>query len=211
MRPKFSIEHSQINSNDTIIRPDIPLGSKCVIGLERDGVINNTVVPYCYRIEDFNPISGSLDAITKLRLHGYQIVVITDQGGIEKGMYAPADVDRLHEHMLMLLGQAGCPSIDAIYYSASSRREDMYAKPNTGMFDRCEAEMPFIKFKNGFYVGTSIKDLKVALRIGATPVLVRSGANADVEKDLNKYSYRKLKEKTLIFDNLEHFANSMCI
>lgn len=182
---------------------------KCVIGLDRDGVINRDLWDYCYRVEDFDPIPGSLEAIAYLRNKGHKIVIITDQGGIEKGIYSPYDVDNVHNYMLQLLGQAGCPSIDAIYYSASSRKDDMYAKPNTGMFDRCEREYPNIKFRDGFYVGDKMKDLKVAVKIGATPVLVRTGYGSQTEEELNKWTYREIKKKTLIFNDLADFARNI--
>lgn len=183
--------------------------TKCVIGLDRDGVINRDLGTYCYKVEDFDPIPGSLDAIATMRRKGYKIVVITDQGGIEKGLYTQQDVDTVHLHMLDLLGKAGCSSIDGIYYSASSRKEDMYAKPNTGMFKRCEKEIKDIKFKQGYYVGDKIKDLKAAVNIGAKPVLVRTGYGLETEIELKKWTYRELKRRTLIFDTLEDFVNSL--
>lgn len=183
--------------------------TKCVIGLDRDGVINRDLGTYCYKVEDFDPIAGSLEAITDLRRKGYKIVIITDQGGIEKGLFTQQDVDTVHEHMFKLLGEAGCPSIDALYYSASSRKEDPFAKPNTGMFERCEREHKHIKFKGGYYVGDKIKDLKAAVNIGARPILVRTGYGLETEKELQKFTYRELKRKTLIFDNLKSFVETM--
>jgi D-glycero-D-manno-heptose 1,7-bisphosphate phosphatase len=111
--------------------------------------------------------------------------------------------------MLQLLGEAGCSSIDAIYYSASSRKEDPFAKPNTGMFRRCEKEFKDIKFKEGYYVGDKMKDLKAAISIGSIPVLVRTGYGLETEKDLNKFTYREIKRKTLIFDDLKSFVESL--
>jgi D-glycero-D-manno-heptose 1,7-bisphosphate phosphatase len=186
-----------------------PERSKCVIGLDRDGVINKDLMDYCWKIEDFEPISGSIEAVALLRRKGYKIVIITDQGGIEKSLYTPEDVDKLHVHMLDLFGQAGCRSIDAIYYSASGRKEDPYAKPNTGMFKRCENEIKDIKFNQGYYVGDKIKDLKAAMNIGAKPILVRTGYGLETEKELNKFTYRKLKAKALIFDDLQSFVKSL--
>jgi D-glycero-D-manno-heptose 1,7-bisphosphate phosphatase len=186
-----------------------PERSKCVIGLDRDGVINKDLMDYCWKIEDFEPIPGSIEAVALLRRKGYKIVIITDQGGIEKSLYTPEDVDKLHVHMLDLFGQAGCRSIDAIYYSASSRKEDPYAKPNTGMFKRCENEIKDIKFNQGYYVGDKIKDLKAAMNIGAKPILVRTGYGLETEKELNKFTYRKLKAKALIFDDLQSFVKSL--
>lgn len=183
--------------------------TKCVIGLDRDGVINRDLGTYCFKVEDFDPIPGSLDAIADMRRKGYKIVIITDQGGIEKGLYTQQDVDTVHLHMLDLLGKAGCTSIDGIYYSASSRKEDPFAKPNTGMFKRCEKEIKDIKFKGGYYVGDKIKDLKAAVNIGAKPILVRTGYGLETEAELKKWTYRELKRRTLIFDTLEDFVNSL--
>ena len=184
--------------------------TKCVVGLDRDGVINRDLGTYCYKVEDFDPIPGSLDAVATLRRKGYKIAIITDQGGIEKGIYTPEQVDALHEHMLKLLGEAGCFSIDAIYYSASSRKHDPSAKPNVGMFKRCEKEIPDIKFNQGFYVADKIKDLKAAMRMGAKPILVRTGYGAETEKELTKFTYRDIKLQVKIYDNLEYFVKELC-
>jgi D-glycero-D-manno-heptose 1,7-bisphosphate phosphatase len=183
--------------------------TKCVIGLDRDGVINRDLGTYCFRPDDFDPIPGSIEAIAELRRKGYKIVVITDQGGIEKGIYTEKDVESVHEKMFQLLGEAGCSSIDAIYYSASSRKEDPFAKPNLGMFKRCEREIKDIKFREGYYVGDKMKDLKAAYDIGAIPVLVRTGYGLETERDLEKFTYRKIKSKTLVFDDLMDFSRSI--
>jgi D-glycero-D-manno-heptose 1,7-bisphosphate phosphatase len=187
------------------------IAPRCVIGLDRDGVINVDAIDmskdYVYKVEDFKPIEGSLHAITKLRYLGHKIVVITNQGGISKGLYTSDDVEAVHSHMFDLLAQAGCPTIDALFYSESSLRSDMYAKPNTGMFKRCENEVKHIKFKQGYYVGDKISDLKAAYKMGARPVLVRTGYGEQTIKELNKFTNQKIKKKTIVFDDLLSFAN----
>lgn len=183
---------------------------KCVVGLDRDGVINIDLMDYCYKIEDFAPIEGSLEAIAKLRTSGYKVVIITDQGGIEKGIYTAEEVDQLHNYMFQLLGRAGCDSIDGLYYSTSSRKDDPYAKPNVGMFKRCEKEMPFVDFSKGYYVGDKMKDLKAAIKIGARPILVRTGYGLETEKELEKFTYRNIKKQTKVYDNLFQFVERLC-
>jgi D-glycero-D-manno-heptose 1,7-bisphosphate phosphatase len=183
------------------------IAPKCVIGLDRDGVINVDRGTYTYKGTDFEPIEGSLDAVARLRKHGHKIVVITNQGGIEHGLFTEEDVDALHQYMLELLGKAGCPSIDAIYYSSSSHKTDMYAKPNLGMFKRCQKEHQHIKFNKGYYVGDKLSDLKAAHKIGARPILVRTGHGLETEQQLNKFTYRDIKKKTIVFDDLSSFAD----
>ena len=188
------------NSTDNI-------APKVVVGLDRDGVINIDRGEYTYKVKDFEPIPNSLEAVAKIRRLGHKIAIITNQGGIAKGLFTEADVDKVHDYMFELLGEAGCLSIDALYYSASSVRHDMYAKPNVGMFKRCEDENPFIKFKKGYFVGDKISDLKAAFKIGATPILVKTGYGLETIKELNKFSNQKIKKKTIIFDNLMYVAD----
>ena len=200
---KFRPEEPQI---DPMQDPNY-IAPKCVIGLDRDGVINVDRGTYTYQPQDFQPIPGSLEAVAKIRRLGHKVAIITNQGGIEKGLYSVNDVENLHQHMLNLFGDAGCPSIDAIYYSVSSRKNDEWAKPNTGMFKRCEQEFPHIKFSKGFYVGDKISDLKAAHKMGAKPILVRTGYGLETEKELNKFTYKAIKKRTKIFDTLLDFAN----
>lgn len=187
----------------------ISVATKCVVGLDRDGTINEDLGTYVTKSQDFRPIPGSLEAVALLRKKGHRIVIISNQGGIEKGIMTQADVDTVHEYMFQLLGQAGCPSIDGLYYSASSRKDDEWAKPNTGMFKRCEKELPNIKFSQGFYVGDKISDLKAAAKMGARPVLVRTGYGLETEKKLNTFANKKLKKQTYVFNNLLEFAQAL--
>ena len=187
----------------------LKVATKCVIGIDRDGTINEDLGTYVTNRKDFRPIENSLQAIAMIRNKGHKIAIITNQGGIAKGAMTQEDVDDVHSYMFDLLGQAGCPSIDALYYSASSHKDDEFAKPNVGMFKRCEKENPHIKFKQGFYVGDKLSDLKAAVKIGARPILVRTGYGSKTEEELQKFTYQKLKKQTYIFNNLWEFAQAL--
>ena len=182
----------------------------CVIGLDRDGTLNRLQEHYVTNANEWIPIPGSLEAVAKLRHNGYSIVILSNQGGIEKGIMTIDDVDAVHEKMFSLLGQAGCASIDALYYSASDKKNNMFAKPNLGMFKRCERENPHIKFKGGYFVGDRICDLKAAFKVGATPVLVRTGHGLTTEKQITKTFKKFHQSQILIFNNLQDFADDIC-
>ena len=188
-------------------KPDY-VAPKCVVGLDRDGVINVDIGDYVYKVEDWEFEKGSLEAIVKLRKLGHKIVIITNQGGIHKGIYTEQDVDKVHEHMFKELGEAGCPSIDGLYYSACSHKSDMYAKPNAGMFKRAEKEIPHVKFKHGYYAGDRLRDLKAAMKVGAKPVLIRTGHGVETEELINsRFAYKKIAKAMLAFDNLAAFVD----
>ena len=184
---------------------------KAVVGLDRDGVINVDKGDYITKIEDWEPIPGSLEAIRMIRLKGYKVVILTNQGGISKGLQTHEQVDAIHNHMMKVFGEAGIFTIDGLFYAESSMREDYYAKPNIGMFHRAEKELLNGKrFKQGgFYVGDKMSDLKAAYKIGAKPILVRTGYGKQTETTLSKFSAEKIRKKTGVYDSLLDFAQAL--
>ena len=185
---------------------------KAIVGLDRDGVINVDKGHYITDPEDFEVIPESLAAIHRLRIKGYKVVILTNQGGITKGLQTHEQVEAVHQHMFEIFGRAGIYTIDGLLYSESSLKEDMYAKPNIGMFQRAEKEIfeGKIRFKQGgFYVGDKMSDLKAAFKIGATPILVRTGHGVATEGELKKFSKEKLRKKTKVFDNLLQFVERL--
>ena len=185
---------------------------KVIVGLDRDGVINVDRGHYITDPADFEVYPESLAAIRQLRLKGYKVVILTNQGGITKGLQTHAQVEAVHQRMFEVFGQAGIATIDGLFYSESSLKEDYYAKPNLGMFHRAEKEIfeGKARFKQGgFYVGDKVSDLKAAIRIGATPILVRTGHGVATEGELKKFSKEKLRKKTKVFDNLLQFVEKL--
>ena len=179
-----------------------------VIGLDRDGTINVDTGGYVTKPEQFQPIEGSLEAVKMIRDKGYDVVILTNQAGIQKGMMDAVDVDIVHNHMLTLLGEIGCHSINVLYYSTTPFKDDPYRKPNTGMFKRASAEVG-VDWTNGLYVGDKISDLKAAVKAKAKPVLVRTGYGEETIKKLNTFANKDLKKRTEIFDDLNKFAHSL--
>ena len=185
---------------------------KPIVGLDRDGVINVDKGHYITDPADFDVYPESLAAIRMLRLKGYKVVILTNQGGITKGVQTHQQVEAVHQRMFEIFGQAGIYTIDGLFYSESSLKEDYYAKPNIGMFHRTEKEIfgNKARFKQGgYYVGDKMSDLKAADRIGATPILVRTGHGVATEKDLQKFSKEKLRKKTKVFEDLLQFVQKL--
>lgn len=179
-----------------------------VIGIDRDGTINRDIGTYVTHPREFEPIQGSLEAIKLMRDKGYDVVILTNQAGIMKNIMTPIDVDVVHNYMLELLGKVGCTSINGLYYSTTNLKEDIYAKPNIGMFQRAEKEIG-VDFSKGYYVGDKITDLKAAVKAKARPVLVKTGYGEETEKKLNTFAQKDLKKRTKVFDNLYQFAESL--
>ena len=179
---------------------------KAMIGIDRDGVIlewKNVIKRY----EDVNYINGSLDAIRKLRLKGHKMMMLADQPNIIRGLLTDQDVSNVNNHIMQTFGQSGIFSIDGFLYNQSDDSRDPYAKPNIGMLSRSKNEMG-MDWTDGYYVGDTIEDIKMAIKFGVTPVLVRTGKGKQTEKDHFKGISNKY-EGVQIFDNLLSFVDSL--
>ena len=76
------------------------------------------------------------------------------------------------------------------------------------MFKRAEKELPHVKFNQGYYAGDRLRDLKAAMKIGAKPVLIRTGHGVETEELINsRFTYKKIKKSMLTFDNLSAFID----
>ena len=179
---------------------------KPMIGFDRDGVViewKNVIKRY----EDVKFINGSIEAIRKLRLKGHKGFMFADQPNIARGLLTDQDVYNVNNHIMQTFGQNGIFSIDGFLYNQSDDSRDMYAKPNTGMLTRSKNEIG-VDWTDGYYVGDTIEDVKMAIKFGVTPVLVRTGKGAKTEKEYFKGMNNKY-QGVKVFDNLLSFVDSL--
>ena len=213
---RFSVGNAVVENAPVVQEAPQPLApltfpstyDRFVVALDRDGVLIE-----CADVidspEKFKPIDESFRAVAIIRSKGHKVVVLFDQPGVVQRKLTIDDVESCNRHMLNLLGQAGCTSIDGIWYNTSSRKEDVYAKPNLGLFKHAESNVPGMQMKGGVYVGDTIDDLLMADKAGATPVLVLTGKGQKTLEMLKKPIYRMLEPKVKVFDNLMRFAETL--
>ena len=179
---------------------------KPMVGFDRDGVViewKNVIKTY----KDVKYIQGSLEAIRKLRMKGHKAFMFADQPNIYRGLMNDQDVQNIMNIMMQNFGQHGIFSIDGFLYNQSDMSQDSFAKPNIGMLNRSKNEMK-MDWTDGYYVGDTIEDVKMAIKFGVTPVLVRTGKGAKTEKEYFKGMNNKY-EGVKVFDNLLSFVDSL--
>ena len=69
------------------------------IFLDRDGVINKEI-GYLHEIDKFEFIDGIFDACKHFQEVGYEIIIITNQSGISRGLYSENDYNALTTWMV---------------------------------------------------------------------------------------------------------------
>lgn len=145
-----------------------------LIILDRDGVINHDSDNYIKSPEEFIPIPGSLEAISRLNHANYKIVVVTNQSGLARGFYDLDGLNAIHSKMHRLLA-AHDGKIDAVYFCPHTADEHCNCrKPKTGLLDDV-ARRYEISLINIPFIGDKLSDIHAAQSAGASPYLVKTG------------------------------------
>ncbi len=146
--------------------------------LDRDGVINvRNFHGYITRIQDFEFIEGSKEAIARFSKVFGRIVVVTNQQCIGKGVISEDVLNGIHNHMQTEIAQAG-GKIDKIYFAPQLAAENsIYRKPKSGMADLAKQDFPEINFEKSVIVGDSVSDMEFGIDKGMRTVFIHPETN----------------------------------
>ncbi|MBU6505248.1 MAG: D-glycero-beta-D-manno-heptose 1,7-bisphosphate 7-phosphatase [Betaproteobacteria bacterium] len=163
--------------------------------LDRDGVINFDSDRYIKNPDEWRPIPGSLEAISRLNQAGYRVVVATNQSGIARGLFDLATLNAIHHKMIDALAQHGAV-LDAIFFCPHANEARCNCrKPATGLFEEIQQRYN-IPLGHVPAVGDSLRDLVAAANAGAQPMLVLTG------KGRKTLEAGGLPEGTPVFEDL---------
>jgi histidinol-phosphate phosphatase family protein len=146
--------------------------SRPAIFFDRDGTLMRDV-EYASRPEQVELLPGAADAVRDLAAQGFLIVVVTNQSGIGRGLFAPDDYDRVHARLVELLAQEGARLDDAYHCPHAPDEGCDCRKPGTALFDRAARDHG-IDLARSWSIGDRWRDLAPAQALGATGLLVPS-------------------------------------
>lgn len=140
--------------------------------LDRDGVLNQDR-GYVSRPEDFEWLPGVMHALRTLQRAGLALVVVTNQSGIARGLYGPAEYanltawmhSELARHGITLDGVHHCPHLPDAPLAAWRRHCDC-RKPTPGMLRRAARDLRL--------------DLAACVMVGDKPSDILAGRAAGV-------------------------------
>ena len=162
--------------------------------LDRDGVINYDSSDYIKSPKEWRPIPQSIEAIKLLTDNDFNIIIITNQSGINRGIISYQAFTEINMKMLDVINKAG-GSIHSILYCPHTPDENSkMRKPLPGMFIEASSRFNFDP-KKTFAIGDSPRDIQAAKDANCIPLAVRTGNGEQIEKH-NKY-------KVKIFDDLK--------
>ena len=154
--------------------------------MDRDGVINEEV-GYLHKIKDFKFINGVMDSCNYFLSLGYQIIVVTNQSGIGRGLYKEEDFHILNQWMLDNFEQEGVRILD-VFFCPHGPDDNCYCrKPKPGLFKDAK-EKHDIDMNKSWMIGDKEADIEAANNAGISQtILVRSGHIIDEDATKSKY------------------------
>ena len=142
--------------------------------LDRDGVINVEIVgTYVTSWGEFNFHDGALDSIRGLSQIFGNMVVVSNQRGVGKGIMTLEGLREINANMMAVVADNG-GRIDKVYCCTAVSDEDNNRKPNTGMGLQARHDFPEIDFKKSVMVGNSLSDMEFGKRLGMHTVFLTS-------------------------------------
>ena len=150
--------------------------------LDRDGVINRERPGYVKSWSEFQFLPRSLEALKLLALHGYRVIVITNQSVINRKMVTEADLRKIHDNMTAAVAAHG-GDIEAVYYCPHIPEDGCNCrKPEPGLIYQAKADSEQ-DLSDTCMVGDSLKDIQCGRRVGCGKViLVRTGHGVEAER-----------------------------
>jgi D-glycero-D-manno-heptose 1,7-bisphosphate phosphatase len=164
--------------------------------LDRDGVLNQDDPNYTYDLQHFKILPGVPEALRMLKSSGFLLIVVTNQSGIDKGIYSIDQMRACHEFL-----QTRCDRvIDHFYYSPYHRTvtNSLLTKPGSLMFEKAIAKFN-IDVSASWMIGDRGRDLAPARQLGIKTIQI--GNDISFENDRGDYEVDSLREAVGIITN----------
>lgn len=179
--------HESTTSARADVRAGVARRTRRAVFLDRDGTL---VHPYHYpsRPEHLRLYEGIAEPLRALQAAGLALVVVTNQSGIARGYFTPADLDRMHLALRQSLGSQGV-TLDAIEYCPHHPDGVVpplaircgCRKPAPGMLLRA-ADALHIDLARSWMVGDILDDIEAGRRAGCRSVLVDIGTESTPQR-----------------------------
>jgi D-glycero-D-manno-heptose 1,7-bisphosphate phosphatase len=151
---------------------------KKAVFLDRDGVINSDKdLYYVTRPEEFVINPGVAEFLAEMHSMGYLIIIITNQGGIARGLYNFQTITEIHNLLLEHLKKQNVP-ITEIYYCPHHPDfgNCICRKPDSLLIEKAIARFG-IDAEHSFFVGDREGDMEAARKAGIKAIKVDSNEN----------------------------------
>jgi heptosyltransferase-2 len=141
--------------------------------LDRDGTLNRDV-GYLSDPDQLELLPGVEPAVRALNDAGFRVVVVTNQSGVARGLITAPQLDAIHRRLTERLRAAGAVIDEILCCPHHPEARCGCRKPEPALVAEAQARLG-IDLARSFVVGDKLADVRLARRVGAKSVLVRTG------------------------------------
>jgi D-glycero-D-manno-heptose 1,7-bisphosphate phosphatase len=148
------------------------------IFLDRDGVlIDNQKQYYIWKSEQLSFVDEVFENLKMLQQKGFQLFIVSNQGGISHGLYTKDDILKLHEEMIQTFAKNEVRISDILFCPHHSDHEKCFCrKPESLMIDKLIAKYD-IDPNESYMIGDSESDMKAAAMAGIQGIRIAPNQN----------------------------------
>ena len=148
------------------------------IFLDRDGVlINNQHHYYIWDSSQVEFIEGVFDNLRLLQAKGFQLFIVSNQGGISRELYTRKNTMELHEELVHNFRENQIQISDILFCPHHSEKEKcLCRKPQSLMIDKLMAKYELNALES-VMIGDSDSDMIAAKKAGIQGVRITSNKN----------------------------------
>jgi D-glycero-D-manno-heptose 1,7-bisphosphate phosphatase len=150
----------------------MPSDKNKAVFLDRDGVLNRELGNYVMHLEDFIINDGVVKALKTFQEKNYLLIVISNQGGISKGICTREQVDYLHLHLQRMLKNKGI-IVQEVYYCPHHPENTncICRKPDSQLLEKAMARFG-IDHTRSYFIGDAERDMVAGEKAGVQTIRV---------------------------------------
>jgi len=148
------------------------------IFLDRDGVlIDNSGHYYIWKSDHLKLIDGVIENLKTLSQKGFQLFIVSNQGGISRGFYSKNDIEKLHTELIHIF-KANYIEIAEIAFCPHHPEVEkcLCRKPDSLMIDKLIAKYRINK-EGSYLIGDSQSDMDAARQAGIQGIQIIPNQN----------------------------------
>jgi len=149
--------------------------------LDRDGVINRYPgdSDYVKSWGEFHFLPEAKASLKRLREMGFEIIIISNQAGVSKGIYTQETLDLITRNMLKDLNDYNI-DVRGVYYCTHRQIDNCSCrKPKAGLIDMAVAKLKDEglepELNRSYFIGDTIQDVQAGKAAGLKTILIFSG------------------------------------
>lgn len=162
--------------------------------MDRDG----TLIEDKHYLDDPNDIQwfrGVFKCLKQLSENGFELIVVTNQSGVARGLMTEQVVHEIHtqmeetllNHEISLTDIYYCPYLENGSVKKYSKKSPL-RKPSPGMIYRARDEHG-IRCDRSYMIGDKASDMKAGWRAGCETIFVRTGSEKDGSESASDSNY----------------------